>query len=385
MTVYNKTSSPPSCRATLYNTAYEAARWLYNLPKRALYRCSFDEVKVAPITGEIRMNYGRVASTPERNAPIIGGKVKLIHLRERFPENLTDFNCIYIVSSALPEYAEELVRWAKQRGCKFVLNQNGVAYRSWCGDYFPWFNKPMRNLLLLADYVVYQSEFCQEYADHYLAPTSVPHRILFNPVNIHRFCPPAELPPLSQWELLAAGTNHHFYRVQASLDCLALLLAQGIAARLTIAGAFVWEGGPEEVEAYLKKKNLTAHVRMLPPFTQDEAPAIYQNAHVLLHPKYKDPCPTVPMEAMACGLPVIGSRSGGMPELVPPQAGILIEVPEDHDRDHGPDPVAMAEAVQKIMKDHARFSADARAHASAAFNREAWLDAHEEVFRQVKA
>ncbi len=385
MITHNTTSSPPSARATLYYTAYEAARWLYNLPKRALYRCSFDEVKVAPTAEGVRLNYGRVASTPDRNTPIIGGKVKLIHLRERFPEHLTEFNCLYIVSSALPEHAEELVRWAKQHGCRFVLNQNGVAYRSWCGDYFPWFNNPMRNLLLLADYVVYQSAFCQEYADHYLAPTTAPHRILFNPVDIHRFCPPVQQTPLARWELLAAGTSHHFYRVKASLDCLGHLLAQGVSARLTIAGAFVWEGGPEEVDAYLEKNQLTGHVRILPPFTQDEAPAIYQDAHLLLHPKYKDPCPTVPMEAMACGLPVIGSRSGGMPELVPPEAGILIEVPEDHDRDHGPDPVAMAEAAQKIMADHARFSAAARTHAATTFNREAWLDAHEEVFRQVMA
>lgn len=378
-------STPPGLVPTLANTAYETARWGYNLPKRVLYRSTFGAVKVAPLGDGVRMNYGRIASTPATSGPVIGGQVKLIHLRERFPEQLGGFNCIYIVSSALPPYAEDLVRWAKARGCRFVLNQNGVAYRSWCGDYYPWFNIPLRNLLGLADYVVYQSEFCREYADRYLARTNAPSSILFNPVNVHNFSPPAQSPDLSRWELLAAGTSHHFYRVQASLDCLALLLAQGRVARLTIAGGFKWANAEAEVDAYVAAKNLAPHVRFLPPFTQSEAPEIYRQAHVLIHPKYKDPCPTVPMEAMASGLPVIGSRSGGMPELVPASAGLLVDVPDDDDRDHGPNPEALAEAVTCIMESREAYAAAAREHAVRSFDRDPWLDAHEKIFREALA
>ncbi len=63
------------------------------------------------------------------------------------------------------------------------------------------------------------------------------------------------------------------------------------------------------------------------------APELYRAAHVVLHPKYKDPCPTVPIEAMACGVPVVGSRSGGTPELVSPDAGVLVDVEDVWTRD----------------------------------------------------
>ena len=32
--------------------------------------------------------------------------------------------------------------------------------------------------------------------------------------------------------------------------------------------------------------------------------------------KYKDPCPNSVIEAMSCGLPILYSNSGGLPELV---------------------------------------------------------------------
>ena len=32
--------------------------------------------------------------------------------------------------------------------------------------------------------------------------------------------------------------------------------------------------------------------------------------------KYKDPCPSYLVEAMSCGLPILYSNSGGLPEIV---------------------------------------------------------------------
>jgi glycosyltransferase involved in cell wall biosynthesis len=171
--------------------------------------------------------------------------------------------------------------------------------------------------------------------------------------------------------------------VQSAVDCLVHLLADGCDAELTIAGEFRWENGERQVREYLREKNLEFRVRTLPPFTQEEAPAIYQAAHVLIHPKYKDPCPTVPIEAMACGIPVIGSRSGGMPELVTPDCGVLVEVEDDWDNDIAPDARKLAEAAKTIFNAHSTFSMAARTRARAAFDKRQWLDAHAEIFNEV--
>ena len=48
---------------------------------------------------------------------------------------------------------------------------------------------------------------------------------------------------------------------------------------------------------------------------------LMRRAHLLLHTKVKDPCPSAVIEAMACGLPVVYPASGGTVELVGDEAG----------------------------------------------------------------
>ncbi len=374
-------STPPGFLARVRYSAQEFLRSAYHWNRKRRFVAALRRLPSLSGSKEIRLNCGRMR--PAKAGPVIGGQVKLIHLREEFPECWPDFNLLYLVSSAPPTYAIELARESKRRGCKVVLNQNGVAYRSWCGDFYPWFNAPLRELLQLADYVVYQSAFCKIYADHYLAPVKVPSRILFNPVDLEKFSPAAELPAAGPLRLLAAGTSHHFYRVRAALDCLAVLKGRGIPAELTIAGAFYWKGGEREVREAIDARKLADCVNIFPAFTQDQAPAIYRSAHILIHSKYKDPCPTVPIEAMASGLPVIASRSGGMPELVPDAVGKLVDVPDDDNCDHAPDPVLMADAVEVVTADLVNISRAARRHAVEIFSKEAWIQAHREIFQNL--
>ena len=131
------------------------------------------------------------------------------------------------------------------------------------------------------------------------------------------------------------------------------------------------------------ERGLSGRVRLLPAYTQDEAPGLYRAADILIHPKYNDPCPTVPIEAMACGLPVVGSRSGGMEELVPTGAGALIDVPRGYEREHWPSGAAVADAVVRVAADWERYSSAARENAVARLDIGRWLDRHEALFNEL--
>lgn len=52
---------------------------------------------------------------------------------------------------------------------------------------------------------------------------------------------------------------------------------------------------------------------------------LYSDADVLINPTYEDTFPTVNIEALACGTPVITYRTGGSPEAVDENTGAVVE------------------------------------------------------------
>ena len=335
----------------------------------------------APVPrGEVRVSYGRMLPTAPATA-VRGGRVKLLHLQEAFPDSPEAFNLLYLVSSAQPPFVDELARWARRRGIKVVWNQDGVAYPAWAGPRAAALNTTMRAAMARADHILYQSAFCQASAARFLGVPAAPAEVLPNCVDIGWFRPADPPPPAAPWTLLAAGSHQHRDRVVRALEVLAALRRRGRDARLIIAGLLDWPDAAAEIGQAVAAHGLAPTVELLPPYTQQEAPGIFRRAHVLLHLKYKDPCPTVVLEALASGVPVVGSRSGGLPELVGDEAGALLEVPDSWDVLHVPTAEAAADAVTRLMADHPRWRAAARARAEQRFTREAWVARHRAIFR----
>lgn len=68
---------------------------------------------------------------------------------------------------------------------------------------------------------------------------------------------------------------------------------------------------------------------------------LYRKSSVFLNPTYNDSFPTVNLEALACGTPVVTYRTGGSPEAVDDKTGIVVEKG---------DVKGMTEAVMHILK-----------------------------------
>ena len=359
-----------------------ALRAPVEVPARLWFRHRLRAADFRLATGGPVLSYGE-ALPRKADALVQGGRVKLTHLARAYPAGPGTFNVLYLVSSAIPPHAMELVRFAKKRGVKFVWNQNGVAYPAWAGPFTDDVNDPMRALLREADYVVYQSAFCRASADRLLGPPVCPSEVLFNPVETALFSPAEKPPSLSEIHLLAMGTHTYADRVLVTLRCLAELRRTGRAARLTIAGPMQWPRAEEEIRRAIDELGVRELVTLRPAFSQSEAAEMCRAHHVLLHPKYMDPCPTVVIEALASGLPVVGPASGGLPELVDAGSGRLLPVPEDWEKMHSPDPLAMAAAVGEVAADWQGFSARARQRAVELFRAEKWVGRHGEIFAQL--
>jgi len=337
--------------------------------------------------GKARVFYG-YEFIPTSREVTSGGMVKSQDLQTVFPNTPQKPNLLYLISSALPPYAPRMAGMAKRAGAKVVLNQNGVAYPGWHGKGWERTNLFLREVLQQADYVFYQSNFCKLGADRYLGECSRNFEILHNPVDTTFFKPsPTARLQHNPVRLLLAGTHTHFYRVQTAVDTIKHLREAGQIATLEIAGRYGWEANPNDAEtqlcSYIQRQELTDVVSNSGPYTQEQARLIFQRADILLHTQYNDSCPRLVLEAMACGLPVVYSSSGGTPELVGDTAGRGVPAPLDWQDIHPPDPKEMAAAILEISKDYESYSRKARERAVSLFDVRPWIERHRLVFESL--
>jgi glycosyltransferase involved in cell wall biosynthesis len=295
----------------------------------------------------------------------------------RFPNHPTDFNLLYVGSTWLPRDLRALLWLARRRRIPVVLNQNGVGYPGWAGvEGAVAFNRPLRRVLGAADHVLYQSEFCKRAADHFLGPPRGAWQVLYNAVDVSRFVP-AQKPPSDGPLLLLGGDQYQAYRLELALRTLRVVLQLQPEARLLVTGRLV-----SPIEPLVYELGLEGKVDVVGRYSQRDAPAIFQRAHLLLHTKVNDPCPSLVLEAMACGLPVVYPRSGGVPELVG-DAGVGVPHPDAWERDEPPAPEAMAAGVGEVLRDLPRLAALARARVVERFALEPWLERHAELFSEL--
>ena len=326
----------------------------------------------------VRVFYGH-DRVPAPGDAVAGGTAKIQRLATRFPNHPTDFSLLYLASNWIPRDLNALLRLARRREIPVVLNQDGVGYPGWAGVEAEGVNEPIRALLEAADHVLYQSEFCQRSADEWVGRARGTTEVLHNAVDVERFTPP-EHGPNDGPVLLLGGDQTQAYRLELALRTLAALVPAEPDAQLLVTGSLV-----VPVEPLVDALGLAGRVHVLGRYAQSDAPSVFRRAHLLLHTKVNDPCPSVVLEAMASGLPVVYPRSGGVPELVGDEAGISVPHPDGYERDEPPSPDALADAVRAVLADRARYSAAARGRVVELFALEPWLDRHAVLFEELVA
>jgi glycosyltransferase involved in cell wall biosynthesis len=324
----------------------------------------------------VRVFYGhdRVPAPGERAA---GGTAKAQKLSERFPNSPTDFSILYLGSTWLPRDLGPLLAFAGRRGIRVVVNQDGVGYPGWAGDETDEFNRPLRRALRAADHVLYQSEFSKQSADLFLGDPRGTWEVLRNAVDVSHFTPAAHAPAGGP-VLILGGDQTQAYRLELALRTLAALLGRHPDARLLVTGRLV-----SPIEPLVGELGLRGRVELVGAYAQRDAPAVFRRAHLLLHTKVMDPCPTLVLEAMAAGLPVVYPASGGTIELVGGEGGIGVPHPDGWERDEPPAPEALADAVDRVLADRAAYASAARARAVERFALEPWLERHSTLFSEL--
>lgn len=323
---------------------------------------------------------------PLRTELAHGGEVKLTFLAESFPHSYPAASLLYTVSSVDHVAKTAIVRRAKENGLKVVLNQNGIAYQAWHGPDWEEPNRKMRAVYLQADFIVYQSEFCRLGAEKFLGKSTAPFQVIYNPVDLELYRPIQQTVQRNAPILLLGGNQFAPYRLEVAARVLEKLSRQLPAARLIVTGKLWGENqaiSRQQAEAFLRGLGVLEQVEFTGPYSQEQAIQIFQRADILIHTQYNDASPAIIGEALASGLPVVYSASGGAPELVGPQAGIGLPVEASWEKISSPDPEKMAEAVLQVWEKQAQFREAARQFAQERFPLEKYIRAHREIFTRL--
>lgn len=330
---------------------------------------------------EIHVSYGH-SHLPRRDDIAHGGIIKFQRLKSVFPNSPRKFNILYLVSSNLPPFARQIRRFACRKGAKFVWNQNGVAYPAWMASGWEDVNAKMAEFLHSADYVFYQSQFAQLCADRFLGKRTGPSEILYNALDTTIFCPPAKSKDSNRLRLLVMGSQYHTCPLESAIRALAYIHKSIPYVQMIIAGK-IWNHVLDHVMKLITELGLKNHIRFVPPFTQDEALDIFHQADILLHTKIQDVCPGVVIEAMSCGLPVVYSLSGGVPELVGEYSGVGVPTNANWKKRIPPDPAEWSAAVLRVTENICGYSKAARMRAVELFDLQQWQDRHRQIFSEL--
>lgn len=349
------------------------------------YTVRHSQIGLRFCTDEPVLYFGK--EIPTAAGQVHGGAVKLQRLQEYFPVSKEHCNILYLVSSSQPAHAELLIKQAKKRGVKVVWNQNGISYPASEPVHWEKINRNMKKLIHEVDYVIYQSKFCKDSADEFLGSFNGPKSIIYNCVDTNFFSPQNKSHPLRPLTLLLGGNQYRRYRLETALQTLAEVKKEVPDVQLIVTGKVSWDGKNEEEclhDAYRMIENfgIMNNVVLIGKYSQRDAPELYCRADILLHTKWRDPCPGLVIEAMSCGLPVVYSKSGGMPELVGNTAGIGVPAGGSWEKADPPDPKLLSIAVLQIVERLDWYSANARKQAVEMFDISQYISQHQKVFQE---
>lgn len=107
-----------------------------------------------------------------------------------------------------------------------------------------------------------------------------------------------------------------------------------------------------------------------------ELAQLYSNADVFINPTYEDNFPTVNIEALACGTPVITYRTGGSPEAIDEKTGAVVEQGNLE---------ALAATIREFRDTDfkKRHSADCRKRAEECFDKDKCFEKYVELYERL--
>jgi glycosyltransferase involved in cell wall biosynthesis len=262
---------------------------------------------------------------------------------------------------------------AHRKGTRIVQRLNGMnwVHRRTSTGLRHYLRCEVNNWILatirgnLADHIVYQSTFTADWWNSVYKKTTNPFSVIHNGVDLEQYSPtPKNALHANMIRLLVVegrfGGGYEVGLNNAVQFSQALMRKSDKKVQLILAG----DPGKSHPEKYghldwLDWRGIVA---------RKDLPALYRSAHLLFSSDIRASCPNSVIEALACGLPVVGYDTGALLELVGAEAGVIQPYGSDFSKLQPANPEPLAKSALHLLAARDRFSTNARRRAEKLFD-----------------
>ena len=226
---------------------------------------------------------------------------------------------------------------ARRAGVKFILTSHGTDIRMLEDQ--RWLRLSARRVFRAAHEVTMVSTWLKDQTARWFPETARKASVLPMPVDAGPFVPGAQ--PKNEIPIvLSVARFTQQKRLFDLMDAAEILKSRGRPLRFRLVGE-----GPLEKELHDRKfvKNLADEVTLVPTMSPKELAAEYQQADMVVLCSENEGFGMTLVEAQLCGRPVIGTRSGGITDIIEDSVtGLLVDLGR---------PEKLADAIEYLLVD----------------------------------
>jgi glycosyltransferase involved in cell wall biosynthesis len=238
------------------------------------------------------------------------------------------------VYSGLSFIWAEAAAWVLRRAGKpFVLALHGGSLPTFAQDH----PTRVRRLLRSANVVCAPSQYLQRGLSAYRADI----RLLPNGIDLSRYAFRLRAQPKPALVWLRAF--HAIYNPALAVEVLSGLRRQFPAAHLAMIGPDKGDGSLQQAQALAQAYGLQNAILFAGPVPNSEVPTWLDQGDIFINTTNIDNTPVSVIEALACGLPVVSTNVGGLPDLLHDGADSLLV--------NAGNTAVMTEAVLRILQE----------------------------------
>ncbi len=275
---------------------------------------------------------------------------------------------------------------ARQRGIRIVQRLDGMnwLHKKSATGLKHYLRSERMNLQLalirrlFADRIIYQSEFTKRWWNNVYGDLNKPAVVIYNAVDLKIFNPSGR--SLLPNDLLRIAVVEGSFKGGHERDLLnAVDFAKHLATyfkrkvELMIAGNV-----PENLKALIPMDSAFL-VNWLGVVPHEKIPDLDRSAHLFFTAEINAACPNAVVEALACGLPVVGYATGSIPELVGEDGGAVKPYGSDHWNLDAPEPADLVTASAQVLANFPQYQKSARKRAEDLFNLDKMVEAYRKI------